>query len=417
MPKIVADKAFPAIRAEDGAHHYRLGGLEVKSITGLYNWQLIELGAGNETTLAQVPSQIQLYRMYIHGDDKVGGKRGITLNSQHTTIRNCWISNFKSTWQDTQTIAGWNGPGPFVIENNYLEASGENLNFGGSTPAIPNLVPSDITIRRNHISKPLSWRKADPSYAGTPWSVKNSFELKNARRVVFEGNIVENNWEDDQRGYAVQLTVRTNSGAVPWAVVEDITIQRNIFRHCAAGINLAGTDTNGTTSYGGKLRRVVIRDNVFEDVNSRRWGGSGILFQVLSGTEDVTIEHNTGFHNEEVVHFEGLPSTGFIYRNNISKHNLYGINGAGTASGDRTLDRFAPDAVVTHNVMAGGSAALYPSGNHFPATLDAVRFVNEIAGDYRLSSTSPYLAKGTDGKALGADVNAVQGATVGVDIK
>ena len=44
---------------------------------------------------------------------------------------------------------GWNGPGPFLIENNYLEAAGENVMFGGSDPSIANLVPSNITIRRN----------------------------------------------------------------------------------------------------------------------------------------------------------------------------------------------------------------------------------------------------------------------------
>jgi hypothetical protein len=52
--------------------------------------------------------------------------------------------------------------------------------FGGGDPAIPNLVPSDIEIRRNYFSKPLSWRVGDPSYTGVTWLVKNLLELKNA---------------------------------------------------------------------------------------------------------------------------------------------------------------------------------------------------------------------------------------------
>ena len=66
---------------------------------------------------------------------------------------------------DTQAIGGWNGPGPYLIENNYLEAAGENVMFGGADPTIPNLVPSDITLRLNHLIKPRSWQQADHSEA------------------------------------------------------------------------------------------------------------------------------------------------------------------------------------------------------------------------------------------------------------
>ena len=41
------------------------------------------------------------------------------------------------------------------------------------------------------LGDPLSWRIGDPSYAGTEWSVKNLFELKNARRVLVDGNIFQ----------------------------------------------------------------------------------------------------------------------------------------------------------------------------------------------------------------------------------
>ena len=68
-----------------------------------------------------------------------------------------------------------------------LEGAGENFMLGGADPAIPNLVPSDIEFRRNHCFKPLTWRIGDPSYAGTRWSVKNLFELKNAQRALVDG--------------------------------------------------------------------------------------------------------------------------------------------------------------------------------------------------------------------------------------
>ena len=39
--------------------------------------------------------------------------------------------------------------------------------------------PSDIEVSGNHFFKPLTWKVDDPSYLGTPWTVKNIFELKN----------------------------------------------------------------------------------------------------------------------------------------------------------------------------------------------------------------------------------------------
>ena len=63
------------------------------------------------------------------------------------------ISDCKGVGQDTQAIAGWNGPGPFTIDNNYLEGAGENVMFGGADPAILNLVSDRITFRRNYVSQ------------------------------------------------------------------------------------------------------------------------------------------------------------------------------------------------------------------------------------------------------------------------
>ena len=90
--------------------------------------------------------------------------------------------------------------------------------FGGNDPSIPNLVPSNITIRRNLISKPLAWRSQT-------WTVKNLVELKNARSVTVEGNTIENNWAAGQTGYAVVLTPRNQDGGAPWSVVRDVAFR------------------------------------------------------------------------------------------------------------------------------------------------------------------------------------------------
>src|SRR5262249_13573319 len=150
-------------------------------------------------------------------------RRGIAMNGAYISVIDSYLSDFHELDADSQAILGWNGPGPFKIANNYLEGAGENVAFGGQDPTIQGLVPADIEIRGNHFSKPTSWRAGDPGYAGIHWQVKNIFELKSARRVLIDGNVFENNWEDGQNGFAILFTVRNQTGGAPWSVVEDIT--------------------------------------------------------------------------------------------------------------------------------------------------------------------------------------------------
>src|SRR5207248_6099170 len=182
-----------------------------------------------------------------------------------TTIANSYIGGIKAAGQDSQAIANWNGPGPYTITNNYLEAAGQNIIFGGSDPAIANLIPSDITIRGNYLTKPWAWRSDSTS------NVKNLFELKNAQRVVVDGNIMENNWLAAQAGFAIVLTPRNQDGACPWCTVQQVQFTNNLVRHVSSGFNILGTDNLHPS---GILNNVTIRNNLFEDV-STAYGGYG----------------------------------------------------------------------------------------------------------------------------------------------
>ena len=193
-----------------------------------------------------------------------GQKRGIALNSAATTIVDSYISDIKANGQDSQAIAGWNGPGPYTIENNYLEGAGDNFLLGGSDPAIQGLVTEDVVFRRNQLAKPVAWREQG-------WQVKNIFELKNARRVLVEGNVMEYVWRDAQQGYAILLTPRNQDGKAPWAVVEDVTIRRNVVRHAGGGMQITGEDSNAPS---GPARRIKMVDNLFYDIDANAWGGS-----------------------------------------------------------------------------------------------------------------------------------------------
>jgi len=408
MPKLVAGNGASAvIQAAPGAHHFRFIGIEVSPETGAFVYSLMELGSERPTSEAMLPHDIIVDRCYLHGDPVRGSRRGIALNGKSLAVIDSYLADFKEVGADSQAIMGWNGSGPFKIVNNHLEGAGENVMFGGADPGIPNLVPSDIEIRQNHFFKPLAWRQGNPRYAGMPWSVKNLFELKNARRVLVEGNIFENIWLADQAGFAVQLTVRNQYGRAPWSTIEDVTFSRNIVRHAGSGISILGTDDPNPSQ---SMKRVLIRDNVFEDVSGARWGGHGRVFQILDyrvGTADVVIDHNTAFHDGPVIFADGKPHTGFVYRNNLSLKGDYGVFGSGASEGLATIRSYFPGAVFLKNVVVGAAPSLYPANNFFPASLDKVGFVNLAGGNYRLAASSPYKKAGTDGRDIGADIDAL----------
>lgn len=421
MPKLEA--AFGSVvSAAEGAHHYRFIGIEFRpktsrepaSVTSrpihrltttearggkrppfMHNLILLDSGrAAGET-----PHHIIFDRCYLHGDPGRGARRGIVLNSRHTAIIDSHLSDFKEAGADSQALAGWNGPGPFKIVNNYLEAAGENVLFGGADSAGPDRVPSDIEIRGNHFAKPLTWKVGDPSFDGTAWSVKNLFELKSARRVLVDGNIFEYNWPHAQNGFAILFTVRNQDGAAPWSVIEDVIFTNNAVGHVASGINILGTDNNHPSR---RTRRILIRNNLFFDLGPP-WGG-GQLFQLLDGTADVVIDHNTAFQAAGIVSSgDGAPHTGFVFSNNLVRHNAYGIIGSGEGVGNPTLRRYFPGALIRNNVIVGGSASQYPRGNFFPGSLDNVGFLDWVGGDYRLASSSPFKKTSTEGKDIGAD--------------
>ena len=400
MPKLEA-AGGSVIQTAPGAHHYWFIGIEIRPKAGVFLYNLVVLGK-NTTSMEDLPHHIVFDRCYLHGDPTKGARRGIAMNSRHTAVIDSYLSDFKEVGADSQAIDGWNGPGPFKIVNNYLEGAGENVMFGGTDPSIANLVPSDIEIRHNRFSKPLSWKIGDPTYAGTPWAVKNLFELKIARRVLVDGNLFEYNWPHAQSGFAILLTVRNQDGSAPWSAVEDVTFSNNVVRHTASGINILGQDDNRPSQ---QTKRILIRNNLFEDIGGS-WGG-GRLFQLLDGTADIVIEHNTALQTGNVITAEGAPHTDFVYRYNITPHNAYGITGTGTGVGIQTLQKYFPSASVTHNVIAGGHAADYPPGNFFPASLDEVSFVDRAGGHYRLRESSPYRRAGKDGKDIGVDFAAL----------
>jgi hypothetical protein len=401
MAKVVAVSPQPAISTAPKAHHYRFIGIEFLPLDKTRaTADLIRLGDGSaeQNSPELVAHDLILDRCYIHGHPGQEVKRGVALNSAETEILNSYISDIHGEGYDTQAICGWNGPGPFHIINNHLEAAGENVMFGGADPAIANLIPSDIEIRGNYFVKPLSWKKDDPSYAGRHWSVKNLFETKNARRVLVDGNLFENCWVDAQVGFAILLKSNNQDNKCPWCVTEDLVFSNNIVRNVEHGLNILGYDIGKTS---GQARRIRVVNNLWENIN-------GMWFQGTDGADDILIEHNTHFQGEgNIFTLYGKPTTGFVYRYNVTLRTGYGVKGDGTGEGRKALEAFCPGYVFTKNVIAGVSSADYPPGNFYPTSLQEIGFVDLANHNYRLSSKSRYSKAAPNRKDLGCDFDAL----------
>ncbi|HEX5429516.1 MAG TPA: dockerin type I domain-containing protein [Patescibacteria group bacterium] len=438
MPKIVAPGSnVSALVTEDNADNYRLVGIEFTKVNpSVVTGVMVQLGRSDgQTSYSQVPKNLILDRDYIHGDPASDLKRCVELDSSYTSIIDSYISECHVVGQDAQGITALNGQGPFKIVDNYVEASTENILFGGDVPRISGLVPSDIEVRGNYLTKDLAWKDTTPH-----WAVKNDLEFKNAQRVLVTGNIIENDWLDGQTGTLIVITPRNSGGCrtcgATWATASDLTITDNIVRHGAGALEFQGYDyysSDGLDSAGSlQVKNVYIANNLFYDI-SRDWDAKAPLILMSDQPANITLDHNTFINSGgnnltlDSSRSDGTYDTvlGLTLSNNTMFHTSYGVMGGGLAEGNSTMNAYTPGAVFTHNILASDTSisSRYPSANICGATcypteatwesqfLDYNQAIAGNISDFALNSGSAYKNAGTDGKDLGADIAAISSAT------
>lgn len=160
MAKLQSNNLNGTLQTAYGAHHYRLMGLEMAlSPLNLGVYSLLVLDTDGDAS--SMPHDIIVDRCYIHGNALGSARRGIQLGGFRNAVVDSWISGFKSIYgkgTESLSIASWNGPGPYKVHNNYLEASTENIMFGGATGTTGHQIPSDVEVTQNYFFKPLTWR-------------------------------------------------------------------------------------------------------------------------------------------------------------------------------------------------------------------------------------------------------------------
>jgi hypothetical protein len=403
MPKIVAPREKAALGTEPRAHHYRFVGVEfLPASNASYVYNVIDLGSSDYTSTLQFPHHLIFDRCYVHSPGMNRARRGFALNSAETSILNSHVSGFAGAGDETQAVAGWNGSGPFHIVNNYLEGAGEVVLIGGADPSIPNLVPADIEFRRNYLRKLREWTGRA--------TIKGTFELKNARRVVIEGNLIES----EILTTAIVVTVRNQSGKAPWSTIEDVDIKNNVVRNASSGINILGSDNEHSSQ---EAKRIRIVNNLLVGIVADT-ADNIPYFLKTNGGQQITVLHNTVEQAGNIITAYGAPTRDFMFRDNIVQFNQYGIvcliQGSRCSRENMFCSCF-PGGVFKGNVIADnlGAAAndhvdeKYPAGNYFVSSFQRIGFSDFAHGDWRLLATSKTRKRASDGGDPGVNLDAL----------
>jgi Putative Ig domain len=424
-----------------GANHIRFLGLEItRSSPGNVIYDLVLPQNGGPV------DHLVFDRVWIHGTAQDETTRGIALSgTTYVAVVDSFFSDFHciaitGSCGDAQTMATGLGDlpmGPYKIVDNFLEAAGENLMFGGGEAT---QTPEDIEIRQNHFYKPLIWLRGQPGYVGgangNPFIVKNHLEFKNGIRVLFEGNVLENTWGGfTQTGFSILLTPKDQSNACPLCVVHDVTVRYNTISHVGSGMQI----TNGASDSGGLSQGAwneSIHDIVIDDVDAKTFNGGGFFLQESNGDSqlaihDVVVNHVTAVGPNAVAllvignDLTNPMMNNFTWTNSIFAASTTGVLSTGGGSTNCAFQTGGPmpkltacfnPYVFSHNAIIGATGE-WPAGTYTPATASAVQFVNYnngSGGNYQLQSSSPYKNAGLDGKDLGADMATLSSMIAGV---
>jgi hypothetical protein len=377
-----------------------------------------------------------------------------TIATGQFTINNTRTHAWETSLHNTEGSSGIytiDGAGPYLVENNYLEAYGIGYFIDGPGGASPS--PSDIVFRHNHLIWNQDHRITSATSNGFTYTVRNMWEVKRGARMLVEGNLFEGTWSNATQGSTVFISSRPATKADWEQGSRDIAIKSNIIRNASAGFYCQGTSDIGSSP--PSTGRVLIANNLIYGIdqfeqNVASPNGIGDNIRILNGCHDVTVRNNTfasniGKRPAQLASGAGLWNEGLSFTDNLLYLNLGEGNAGGIsidygndarhpyvpamASGpfkfnlDKAYIRIGatvePNYTFTNNVIVGGvkggsKATLadldtrdmmgfrtqYPAGNFFPEGMTkaqreaGVKWTDVARHNYRLRPDSPYRAGG-----------------------
>jgi hypothetical protein len=425
------------------ANYIRLMGLE---ITGTHNVKtssqtgMVMLGrdaANDPSADADQPHHLIIDRCYIHGQSAGDYLGGIRISTKECAVLSSTITEIHDETIESHGIIALSGTGDLQVYNCHIEASGINIMIGGGIQQISDAQFDNTTIRRNYLTKPTAWKDSDD------WEIKNCFETKFGRYILFEDNRATNSW-DDQAGGGQDgplISLKLANGGDSWTDCSHITIRNNWISNGNTGIKFKAKDNANACDNG--LSDIVIENNVIDNVNTDFGEGGawdGTLFDInptdVAGLrlERLIIRHNTALHdgqgqtdrlgsNEVLFNSFSNNLDCWVYENNVVSHyaegasNKIGIKRDGIGAGEPSIERACTTWRCTNNIWIHTSPGSYPSGNTLVANYAAMNFADyansdtDVAG-YELTASSPGYLGATGGRNCGAHCATIKQKTL-----
>lgn len=358
LATIEAQGTASAIVTAPSAHGWVLTLLEVTTDSSLASLTYALIDLATPPTAQQFASDLVFDRLWAHGWAHRPLRRCVALNAAATTIANSWLDECHEKGADSQAIGGWAGPGPYRIENNHLAGAGENVMFGGADPKFRGVHPSDITLRRNYIVTPLSWKGR--------WTKKNLLETKNVQRLLVEENVFDGAWGDGQTGIAIVIKSANQSGGASSRDngTRDLVFRRNLIVNAAGAITV-----NGRGGDAGNIdsltRRIAIVENYADSIGLAATGHDNRGVLLLTGATDVLFQRNTWLSpvNDGSAYTFGsagsLTAVRLTLDHDLRTRGRYGVMGCYTVA-------CAPGLVATAALVGSGNGTAPAGFTVFP---------------------------------------------------
>ncbi len=398
-------------------------------------FSLIEVGGRAQTSLSTNPQKIIFQHIVMNPPDTTMVRHGMWNDGYKVSVISSWLGNIfvrcfpgSGCITDSNAIFSLNGKGAHVYNNSYIEASTENIIYGGDVVSVDGHTPTNIEIRRSYFFKRLAW-KPNP----TPlFNIKNLIEFKIGRRVYLEGNIFENHWLGADAGQPNAININSlEEPDSPWTVTEDINFENNKVVEMPSGILLANSYYapvgSGLIYNPRKANNIRFKNMLFNKFNGLNNNSSRLI--LLNGAEDVLLDRITQVDSTQNTNLLMSIATRNNYRFQMTNSilgmgNQYQIFADGGAFGRCGLN-FATGAGseflpcdpngfwnVSNNIFVryNTDALVNPPANNCDSAVGfgSVGFVDLANGDYRLSGSGPCYTGQTN---IGADIPVLNNRT------
>jgi hypothetical protein len=353
VPKITSSAANRAFQVANGADRWWMDGVWIENSGN--KTQVGEIGiSGTQTLDSHLPTEILLTRCYFDGKAPDAGssgspsnRHGLAIDAHKVIVERCCIIGCQQTGSQNYAIYGNNGIGLYYINENILEAAGSHMIWGGTATSNGNRAyHKNIVWRRNFCFKRTAW----VTNANVIGGGVNCWEIKNAEKVLAEGNVWKNLYVSQGQTAAVVLkAVPQNANESPWIQCWDMTFRLN--KLALGGYNaigflaLAQSSNTAITQNGYRHGNHEISDN---------------LVSGMSGSSNTQADFFLGSGNEGPLSVI-MPDVK-LYRNTCTGSNAPMLcltaEGSGTTRNTNATNSM-PGLVMVDNVHTGPGSQFY----------------------------------------------------------